>query len=330
MINKILAVMMLAAVLSGCTLGSGNDQNDKLSPTPAISEANGESEAPGTTAASDATIIPASKSFDAGNAIYIGKSDHGDVYEAFGHLYIIGADQQAVEIGDSAIVKRGAKLSDDGSVLVYQFLNSSIMGSPLSLALYAIETGSTIVLDTYSLPAIDAYIWAGDQVLVVEAAHTPSPEFVMYSGSTGEKTRTGEVFQTLIEPNEKRSYLLRFDPPAELQSIGATGSPISISLLSSDGKLHPLLEESFFETQFLDIRMSDDHSAIAIWTHLVPDYSSQLLVASVDASNWTVGEWQTYKTAPKKEGFIRFHTDRQIVLLSNEQSFRLPSPLADS
>ncbi|MFF2886802.1 hypothetical protein [Paenibacillus sp. NPDC057967] len=321
---KMVWVMMLSLFLSGCTIWGGVQEAEQSS-SPAASG----SDATSTTIPTTVTAEPAP--FHIEQAIYIGKSDQGDVYEAFGHLYLVGADQHTVEIGDSAVTKRGAKLSMDGSVIVYQFMDTANMSSPLAIALHAIDTDKITVLDTYShLPVLGDYLWAGDQVLVMDARQSHAPMFAMYSGSTGERTRTGQVFQRLQETDIRSSYLLRFDPPEELESIVSKDYPITISVLTSDGALHDLFEESLYETQFLDVRLSDDRSAIAVWTHLVPDNSSQLMLAAMDPATWKTGQWQTYKTAPKKEGFIRFHTDRQIVLLSNEQSFRLPSTINPS
>ncbi|RJX41176.1 hypothetical protein D3P09_04055 [Paenibacillus pinisoli] len=316
---KLVWVVMLSLLLTGCTIWGG-DKEARQSRLPSA-----ESDADNALTLSPA-IAAASKPFNIEQAIYLGGSDHGDIYEAFGHLYAVGADQQAVEIGDPTVAKRGAKLSRSGSVLVYQFIDIANMSSPLTLALHAIDTGKVTVLDTAShSPAIGDYLWAGDQVLILVAENSRAPGFAMYSGSTGERTRTGQVFQRLSEGGGQSSFLLQFDPPEELLSISSRDYPITISVLTSNGALHNLLETSFYETQFLDVRLSEDRSAIAVWTHLVPDNSSQLLLAALDPSTWKTGEWQTYSTAPKKEGFIRFHTDRQIVLLSNEQSFRIPA-----
>lgn len=317
---KLVWVVMLTIILTGCTIWGGDKETEQSSLPSA------ESDTDAALTLSPATIAATSKPFNIEQAIYLGKSDQGNIYEAFGHLYAVGSDKQAVEIGDPAVAKRGAKLSKDGSVLLYQFINTGNMSSPLTLALHAIDTDKVTVLDTYShLPAIGDYLWAGDQVLVLDTGHSPAPRFVMYSGSTGERMRTGQVFQQLPETGSQSSYLLQFDPPEELESIVSKEYPVTISVLTSDGALHDLLEASLYETKFLDLRMSEDRTAIAIWTHLVPDNSSQLMLAAVDPSTWKTGEWQTYSTAPKKEGFIRFHTDRQIVLLSNEQSFRIPA-----
>ncbi|RJE90811.1 hypothetical protein D3P07_01560 [Paenibacillus sp. 1011MAR3C5] len=322
---KIAGVIILALLLSGCTLWGGEKEAEQSSPPPAVSDA----EAALTPVPT--TVTAELEPFHTEQAIHIGKSDQGDVYEAFGHLYLFGADQQAVEIGDPAVPKRGAKLSKDGSVIAYQFMDTTNLSSPLAIALHAIDTDKVTVLDTYShLPVLGDHLWVGDQVLVMNASQSHAPVFAMYSGSTGERTRTGQVFQRLQGTDIQSSYLLRFDPPEELESTVSKDYPITISVLTSDGALHDLLKESFYETQFLDVRLSEDRSAIAVWTHLVPDNSSQLMLAAVDPATWKTGEWQTYKTAPKKEGFIRFHTDRQIVLLSNEQSFRLPSPIDPS
>ncbi|REK76204.1 hypothetical protein [Paenibacillus paeoniae] len=325
---RLVSFIIIIVFLSGCTFFGGNNPANQSPSSSVSSDAGDTNSVPGPSVNSSDTAIPAT--FNADQAIHIGHSDHGTIYESFGHLYIVGADQQAAEIGDPATLKRGAKLSDDGSVLVYQFLNMEVIDSPLTLALHAIDTGKVTVLDTQPyLPTLGAYFWAGDQVLIQEAAFSPAPKFVMYSGSTGEKTWRGQVFQSIMESGNKISYLLRFDPPEDLSSIVNYDNIVTISLLTSEGVLHTLLEQSVYETQYLDIRLSDDHSAIAVWSHQVPSNSSNLFIASVDPSSWKVGEWQSYDTASKQEGFIRFYTDRQIVLLSNEQSFRLPPPLAE-
>ncbi|MGO4542867.1 hypothetical protein [Paenibacillus sp. 2TAB19] len=265
--------------------------------------------------------------FDVSKAIYLGEIDSGAVYEAFGKLYYVDTLGEAIEIGDPAIEKRGAVLAPTGNTLIYQFSDTSIITSPAKLALLHLrdnKENAVIELETSNrMEEIGPYSWSGQNVFVQEALATESPNFLMFNGKTGAVVDSGKLFQTLYE-NNKITKVLRLDPRHIVNSDNGLGAPIIVAALTEDGVLHELLEETFYETMFLDIKISDDLTAIVIWTHLVPDISSTLWVAELDHANWQTGEWQKYDTAPEKEGSIRFDTDHRNVLLSNGEMIVMP------
>lgn len=266
-----------------------------------------------------------SSDLDISKAKFIGDTDIGAVYEAAGKLYSVDLLGKATEIGDHTIVKRGAILSPAGESLLYQFSDAFSSKTPTKLALHHLQgnkENTMIELETSSkLEGFESYSWSGQNIFVQGAQPTETPNFLMFNSETGSINDSGQLFQTLYE-NNKITKVLRFDPRKEMNAD--LGVPIIVAALTEDGVLHELLEETFYETMFLDNKISDDLTTIAVWTHLVPDNSSTLWVTALDYADWQTGEWQKYNTAAEKEGFIRFDTDGRKVLLSNGETFEMP------
>ncbi|MGO4542586.1 hypothetical protein [Paenibacillus sp. 2TAB19] len=265
--------------------------------------------------------------FDASKAIYLGETDSGVVYESYGKLFSVDTLGEVIEMGDPAIEKRGAVLSPSGDTLIYQFSDTSIITSPTKLALLHLrdnKENAVIELETSNrIEVIGPYFWSGQNVFVQTALATDSPNFLIFNGITGAMDGSGKLFQTLYV-NNKLTKLLRLDPLNEVDSDNGLGAVIRVAALTEDGVLHELLEEMFYETMFLDIQISDDLTAIAVWTHLVPEGTSTLRVSALDHANWQTNDWQKYDTAPVTEGFIRFDIDLRKVLLSNGETVEMP------
>ncbi|WP_337099149.1 hypothetical protein [Paenibacillus sp. YIM B09110] len=321
-------LLLIAALLSYFYLSFTDSPNvDTDSPTTASPDQQQETPA-SSTRAPGTTEQTNSSAFDASKAIYLGETDNGVVYEAYGKLFSVDTLGEAVEIGDPAIEKRGAALSPSGSTLIYQFFDTSNIASPVKLALLHLrddnKENAVIELETSNrMEEIGPYFWSGQNVFVQAAHATESPEFLIFNGITGAMAGSGVLFQTLYE-NNKMTKLLRLDPVHEVDSNNGLGAAISVAALTEDGVLHKLLEETFYETMFVDIKISEDLTAISVWTHLVPDNSSTLWVSALNHVNWQTREWKKYDTAPVKEGFIRFDTDRRKVLLSNGEKVKMP------
>lgn len=129
----------------------------------------------------------------------------------------------------------------------------------------------------------------------------------------------GELLQVL--PDGKTTMFLQ--TPGGTTMLEAL-EPAQIVIQRDNGERHVLWSEQAYETRFIDIKLSEDHTTLAVWTHIVPDASSWLWTVGIEPRTWSSGETVQREVATAETGQIAFDLKERLVTLSNGQQFPMP------
>ncbi|MBH5316950.1 hypothetical protein I6N90_03910 [Paenibacillus sp. GSMTC-2017] len=320
---KTCSLIILALLLSGCTTNGDRNKSSTIIiipsalPSQFVLIENSATTTPHPTQTANITL-------DIKTANLIGESDNGLIYEADGHLYLLREGEETIEIGNPAITKKSVDLSNDGKTLLYQFVDKSIEPFKVRLATYSIAESKEDILETedYHFDLYKSINWFGQNIFMQTDSRLIPSDFILLNGSTGEQILSGRVFGTVLDSNDRSLKILLGNNG---QSDPSVRTPTVIKALAEDGTLNKLFEEDLYEEQFLDIRISDHLSTIAAWTHIVPAGKSRLWIATLNKSNWEVGQWKIHDTKFAREGTISFNSTETKIELSNGQTFPVPS-----